>query len=97
MGEIADMMLDGTLCESCGVYMEGSGMGYPQRCYACQREDRAGQPANYAAPKNAAKVACKTCGRHVKSVGLNDHMRDKHGGSKPLAQMLNEQEHEEQP
>lgn len=43
------------------------------------------------------KVACKKCDRHVKAVGLDQHMRDKHGGPKPLAQQLNELEHEEQP
>lgn len=38
MGEIADMMLDGTLCEVCGVYLgddDGEGAGHPQRCKAC--------------------------------------------------------------
>ena len=32
MGEIADMMLDGTLCEGCGVYLEGEPTGYPRYC-----------------------------------------------------------------
>lgn len=31
MGEIADMMLDGTLCEGCGEYL-GEGMGFPDYC-----------------------------------------------------------------
>lgn len=31
MGEIAEMMLDGTLCEACGEYI-GSDAGYPQYC-----------------------------------------------------------------
>ena len=31
MGEIADMMLDGTLCECCGCYI-GSDAGFPQYC-----------------------------------------------------------------
>lgn len=34
MGEIADMMLDGTLCEGCGVFI-GTGAGYPVRCEDC--------------------------------------------------------------
>ena len=37
MGEYAEMTLDGTLCESCGVYM-GEGYGYPQRCDDCHHE-----------------------------------------------------------
>lgn len=34
MGEIADMMLDGTLCEGCGTYM-GNQVGYPRKCDSC--------------------------------------------------------------
>lgn len=33
-GEIAEMMLDGTLCEGCGEYMGGDA-GYPRRCAGC--------------------------------------------------------------
>ena len=32
MGEIADMMLDGTLCEGCGVYLEQEAPGFPGYC-----------------------------------------------------------------
>ncbi len=46
MGEIADMILDGTLCQECGglVYDEGDpnealeeevSPGYPRTCYDC--------------------------------------------------------------
>lgn len=31
MGEIAEMMLDGTLCECCGAYI-GPGEGFPRYC-----------------------------------------------------------------
>lgn len=34
MGEIAEMMLDGTLCECCGVYL-GDADGLPCRCASC--------------------------------------------------------------
>jgi len=34
MGEQAEMHLDGTLCECCGVYL-GVSEGYPVRCKAC--------------------------------------------------------------
>ena len=39
MGEIADMVLDGTLCEICGVYLDGKSPGYPRRCGACENND----------------------------------------------------------
>jgi hypothetical protein len=34
MGEIADMMLDGVLCETCGEYI-GDEVGFPRRCASC--------------------------------------------------------------
>lgn len=34
MGEIAEMMLDGTLCQTCGVYV-GSDSGVPTYCEDC--------------------------------------------------------------
>ena len=34
MGDIADMMLDGTLCEQCGDYI-GESIGYPRVCSDC--------------------------------------------------------------
>ena len=34
MGEIANAILDGTLCEWCGVYI-GEPVGYPRRCFGC--------------------------------------------------------------
>jgi hypothetical protein len=37
MGEIADMMLDGTLCERCGEYI-GNAVGYPRKCSSCSKE-----------------------------------------------------------
>lgn len=35
MGEIAEMMLDGTLCESCGTYL-GSENDFPTYCAECE-------------------------------------------------------------
>ena len=34
MGEVADMLIDGILCEGCGEYI-GSAVGYPRRCSGC--------------------------------------------------------------
>lgn len=76
MGDIADMMLDGALCEGCGAYM-GGGDGYPQRCAGCRTEDKKDRAAAYQPPK--PKVKCSVCARKVKPTGLADHMRDSHG------------------
>ena len=35
MGEIADMKIDGTLCEYCGVLI-GDAIGYPRHCDDCK-------------------------------------------------------------
>jgi hypothetical protein len=70
MGDIAEMMLDGTLCEGCGVYLAGDAPGHPRRCRDCRNTE--GQP------HPSTKVPCKTCGRRVKFAGLKDHTRDAH-------------------
>lgn len=44
MGEIAEMMLDGTLCEGCGEYL-GEGDGFPQYCSASCAGDRGADPS----------------------------------------------------
>lgn len=45
MGDIADMMLEGTLCEGCGEFM-GDGDGYARRCRGCrdERQPQAAKP-----------------------------------------------------
>lgn len=73
MGDIADMMLDGTLCEGCGASLIGPAPGYPRYCSKQCRKDRA--PA---VPK-ATKIPCRVCGKRVKASGMHDHMRDAHG------------------
>ena len=73
MGEIAEMMLDGTLCGGCGVYLHGNGQGFQRFCQDCtQTESR---------PSGRGRVSCPQCGRRVKFVGLADHKRDAHGGA----------------
>lgn len=37
MGEVSEMMLDGTLCEGCGVYL-GSCMDCPCLCADCAKK-----------------------------------------------------------
>lgn len=76
MGDIADMMLDGTLCEGCGVYLEGESFGVPRYCSGCADIEHVAPVSAIASP---GKVMCPTCKRHVKAAGLKDHQRDKHG------------------
>lgn len=74
MGEIADMMLDGTLCEGCGEYLGGDD-GFPQYCHACKPSRSGGSSI-----QRPTKVACPDCGKMVKRAGVQDHQRDVHGG-----------------
>ena len=74
MGEISEMMLDGTLCSGCGDFI-GVCEGVPARCAACRDRPKRGLPQHLA----KAKVPCPQCKRRVKRVGLNDHIRDAHG------------------
>ena len=39
MGEISEMILDGTLCEQCGEYI-GDEVGFPRSCYSCGGEGK---------------------------------------------------------
>lgn len=79
MGDIADAMLNGDMCEGCGVEMFG-GMGFPQRCPACRRDDGEAPTRRYkGTPRNKKKLSCPDCGKRVKAVGLRDHRRDAHG------------------
>ena len=39
MGDIADAMLDGTLCQGCGVYLEIDPPGHPVWCPDCAPVD----------------------------------------------------------
>jgi predicted Zn-ribbon and HTH transcriptional regulator len=38
MGEVAEMMLDGTLCQYCGAYLDDSIGYFPQSCPDCKKE-----------------------------------------------------------
>lgn len=42
-GEIAEMMLEGLMCEQCGEYMgddDGEGQGFPGLCGACEAANK---------------------------------------------------------
>ena len=87
MGEIADAMLDGTLCEACGEYM-GSDAGYPQYCSEECARDRGIEYDNTALIEadnrvRLTKINCPQCGKLVKKAGLADHQRAGHGTTTP--------------
>ena len=93
MGEYAEMMLDGTLCEGCGVYL-GSTLDCPCLCSDCARDRKAdghaveklgdvwvtSGPASAPSKPRFQRLPCRLCGRQFKSAqAVSDHQRDKHG------------------
>ena len=91
MGDIADMMLDGTLCSGCGVYMHGKPDGIPRECKECAREtaqfDKAARKAaNIEKNARQKKAKCPQCGKRVKEIGLPQHIAAVHGELRPVAQ-----------
>lgn len=79
MGEIADMMIDGTLCEGCGVHLDDEPAGYPRRCADCQKDERTSNiHAGPVALAKSQKVKCHICGKRVSPEGLKQHKDAKH-------------------
>lgn len=58
MGEIAEMMLDGTLCQQCGQFI-GRPCGYPVTCDDCRK-------GAAKRPKRRGKQVTKRGGRKAK-------------------------------
>lgn len=36
MGDIADLTIEGTLCQLCGTYIDGDSPGFPRYCDQCR-------------------------------------------------------------
>lgn len=85
MGEVTEMLLDGTLCEGCGEVfddvIEGAeAPGHPRRCPSCRPACEA--PKRKAAPGSLAErlpQACGSCQRRFRTINdLKQHTRDAH-------------------
>lgn len=92
-GEIAEMMLDGMLCQGCGDvigdYESGEGLGYPGYCAGCQPdtdsiEIRHLPTETKSQGKRRRAIAmeprcCLMCGKKMLTAeGVSAHMRDVH-------------------
>ena len=84
MGDIADMMLDGTLCEACGCYIDDEDAGFVRYCSDQCAEDRGALAPRKVKikgpPTPAAKPCiCQDCGKPFVSKGARRaHRRVKH-------------------
>jgi len=52
MGEAVEFMLDGILCQVCGVFIDGESPGYPRTCEGCEEEERKRRRKNGKKNKN---------------------------------------------
>lgn len=69
MGEIANLIIEGDVCQYCMCEL-GIGPGYPRSCRSC------------AVPPRTTSVqpmtTCPHCKKSVKLVGLQQHIKAKH-------------------
>jgi hypothetical protein len=78
MGEIADMMLDGTLCQSCGEYLDQEPCGYPVSCGGCAGFNDA-EVVVHVELDMQKPAQCPDCTKRFKNgSALGMHWDDKH-------------------
>ena len=88
-GEIAEMMLNGDMCQVCGEWIDGGvGPGFPLTCAGCVDDDWPDMPLvktrRTRSPKTK-KWGCSACNQQFSSrEASTDHIFDKHDGPKPV-------------
>ena len=95
MREIADMMIDGTMCAGCGMFLHDGedGDGFPGYCESCAPDYDQPPTSNRVTPiltpRKPKKMArCPQCKKKVTEVGLAQHIADKHGVASELLEAL---------
>lgn len=76
MGDIANMMLEGILCQDCGMYLDDNEnrLGYPQSCEDCKEDEKRKQKLNL-----HPKIKCLVCNKPCRGEqGLEAHKKAKH-------------------
>lgn len=87
MGEVAEMMMDGTLCEGCGVFLNAVAPGYPCYCKGCKRDrsadavkDSQAKAEQHGGLAKLPRIKCE-CGRWISPRGMQAHRHAMHAGS----------------
>lgn len=79
MGEIADMMLDGTLCEGCGEYIGDGAPGYPRYCSAACARGRGVSRGPAPHEHKAHPCPKRGCSKRFRTAeAATQHYHDKH-------------------
>lgn len=76
MGDIAEMMLDGTLCQCCGGYLGADG-DYPQSCNDCKKDEMLTVKAKHSSLPKMKKIECPKCKKWFGNLQQHDYY--KHG------------------
>jgi hypothetical protein len=77
MGEYADLMLSGEVCEFCGCEL-GEGPGYPRRCHGCG--GNADEVDFLPVIHRPRKHKCGHCPKKFRAyISARQHERDAHG------------------
>lgn len=82
-GEIADLMLEGCLCQICGEYL-GEGDGFPVTCAGCGGDaDLECEAVPVTVDRSRSKrFGCPDCGKRFRTEqGVRCHQRDVHGAN----------------
>ena len=90
MGEIADAIVDGEICQICCGNPPDVPQGYPFTCGECDDRVAPHRPHADDVPFDGpddllrfiqnTKTTCDECGKTLKTkIGLAQHKRDKHG------------------
>lgn len=90
MGEYAEAMLDGSMCEGCGEYLGGQEFDVALLCARCAEDRRhdghvVGRLGRFFQDLGDApavvkpRVQCPVCQKKVSPLGLEQHRRDRHG------------------
>ena len=88
MGDIADMILEGILCEECGVYI-GDGGGFPRTCDGCRTDRGENRRLEARRERKLLKqqpksITCAECAKKFwTQQSMMQHCRDKHAMKEP--------------
>lgn len=78
MGEIADGIVEGELCQGCAGYM-GEPVGYPRCCKYCKTLNEIVTTTKDGKPiHRPSKTNCPHCNKLIKKIGLQQHIEAKH-------------------
>jgi hypothetical protein len=84
MGEIAEFMLEGGMCQSCGEIIDPP-LGYPGYCAGCKGDaggdnhDKYGRPRRGEAPRRRVLACGRGCGKKFRTEeAMQQHVRDVH-------------------